>query len=107
MRTIIEMVQLTRLDCALASSGLMRAGLAQALHHARHRSVFERHLADQPLMRSVLADMALQVEAAVALVMRLCRSFDTRAVMPRRRRACACSHRPRNTGSANRTRIHL
>jgi putative acyl-CoA dehydrogenase len=77
VRTIIDMVQLTRLDCALASSGLMRAGLAQALHHARHRSVFERHLADQPLMRSVLADMALQVEAAVALVMRVCRSFDT------------------------------
>lgn len=76
VRTIIEMVQLTRLDCALASAGLMRASLSQALHHARHRSVFQRHLADQPLMRSVLADMALQVEASVALVVRLCRSFD-------------------------------
>lgn len=76
IRTIIQMVQLTRLDCAIASAGLMRATLAQALHHARHRSVFQKHLADQPLMQSVLADMALQVEASVALVMRLCRSFD-------------------------------
>ncbi len=70
------MVQLTRQDCAIASAGLMRSGLAHALHHARHRSVFQKHLADQPLMRSVLADMALHVEATVALVMRLCRAFD-------------------------------
>src|SRR5207244_2576668 len=70
------MVQLTRQDCAIASAGLMRSGLAHALHHARHRSVFQRHLADQPLMQAVLADMALHVEASIALVMRLCRSFD-------------------------------
>ena len=76
MRTIIQMVQLTRLDCAIASAGLMRMALAQALHHARHRSVFQKRLADQPMMRAVLADLALEVEAAVALVMRLCRSFD-------------------------------
>src|SRR6202045_4122954 len=76
IRTIIQMVQLTRQDCAIASAGLMRSGLAHALHHARHRSVFERHLADQPLMQAVLADMALHVEASIALVMRLCRSFD-------------------------------
>jgi len=76
VRTIIEMVQLTRLDCALGSAGLMRMALAQALHHARHRSVFQRHLADQPMMRSVLADLALELEAAVALVMRLARAFD-------------------------------
>lgn len=76
VRTIIQMVQLTRLDCAIASAGLVRAGLAQALHHARHRSVFQKYLADQPLMKSVLADMALQIEGAVALVMRLARSFD-------------------------------
>jgi putative acyl-CoA dehydrogenase len=76
IRTIIQMVQLTRQDCAIASAGLMRSGLAHALHHARHRSVFQKHLADQPLMRSVLSDMALHVEASVALVMRLCRSFD-------------------------------
>jgi putative acyl-CoA dehydrogenase len=76
IRTIIQMVQLTRQDCAIASAGLMRSGLAHALHHARHRRVFQKHLADQPLMQTVLADMALHVEASVALVMRLCRSFD-------------------------------
>src|SRR6202048_4372857 len=76
VRTIIQMVQLTRQDCAIASAGLMRSGLAHALHHARHRSVFQKHLADQPLMQAVLADMALHVEASIALVMRLCRSFD-------------------------------
>lgn len=76
IRTIIQMVQLTRQDCAIASAGLMRSGLAHALHHARGRSVFQKHLADQPLMQAVLSDMALHVEASVALVMRLCRSFD-------------------------------
>ena len=76
IRTIIQMVQLTRQDCAIASAGLMRSGLAHALHHARHRSVFQKHLADQPLMRAVLADMALHVEASTALVMRLCQAFD-------------------------------
>jgi putative acyl-CoA dehydrogenase len=76
IRTIIQMVQLTRQDCAIASAGLMRSGLAHALHHARHRRVFQKHLADQPLMQAVLADMALHVEATIALVMRLCRAFD-------------------------------
>ncbi|WP_338821550.1 acyl-CoA dehydrogenase family protein [Bradyrhizobium septentrionale] len=76
IRTIIQMVQLTRQDCAIASAGLMRSGLAHALNHARHRSVFQKHLADQPLMQAVLSDMALHVEASIALVMRLCRAFD-------------------------------
>src|ERR1700689_3710773 len=76
IRTIIQMVQLTRQECAIASAGLMRSGLGHALYHARHRSVFQKHLADQPLMQAVLADMALHVEASIALVMRLCRSFD-------------------------------
>jgi putative acyl-CoA dehydrogenase len=76
IRTIIQMVQLTRQDCAIASAGLMRSGLANALHHARHRSVFQQRLADQPLMQAVLSDMALHVEATIALVMRLCRAFD-------------------------------
>jgi putative acyl-CoA dehydrogenase len=76
IRTIIQMVQLTRQDCAIASVGLMRSGLAHALHHTRHRSVFQKHLADQPLMQAVLSDMALHVEASVALIMRLCRAFD-------------------------------
>jgi putative acyl-CoA dehydrogenase len=73
------MVQLTRLDCAIASAGLMRMAFAQVLHHARHRTVFQKRLVDQPMMRTVLADMALAAEAAVALVMRLCRSFDLAA----------------------------
>jgi putative acyl-CoA dehydrogenase len=83
IRTIIQMVQLTRQDCAIASTGLMRSGLAHALHHARHRSVFQKHLADQPLMRAVLADMALHVEASTALVMRLCHAFDRTGEEPR------------------------
>ena len=61
MRTILQMVQLTRLDCAVASAGLMRMALVQAVHHCRHRSVFQKRLADQPMMRAVLADMALDV----------------------------------------------
>jgi putative acyl-CoA dehydrogenase len=83
VRTIIQMVQLTRLDCAVASAGLMRMALAQALHHARHRIVFQKRLVDQPMMAGVLADMALEAEAAVALVMRLCRSFDLASSDPR------------------------
>jgi putative acyl-CoA dehydrogenase len=83
IRTIIEMVQLTRLDCAIASAGLMRMGLAQALHHARYRAVFQKKLADQPLMRTVLADMALTMEGIVALTMRLARAFDRAASDPR------------------------
>ncbi|HWP26220.1 MAG TPA: acyl-CoA dehydrogenase family protein [Xanthobacteraceae bacterium] len=74
--TILQMVQLTRVDCAIASAGMMRMGLAQAVHHCRHRKVFGKHLVEQPMMRTVLADMTLTVEAAVALVMRLCRAFD-------------------------------
>src|SRR5579883_1299258 len=76
IRTILQMVQLTRLDCAIASAALIRMALAQAVHHCRHRSVFGRRLYDQPMMRAVLADMALDVEAAVALIFRLARAFD-------------------------------
>jgi putative acyl-CoA dehydrogenase len=83
VRTIIEMVQLTRVDCVISSAGMMRMALAQALHHARHRTVFQKKLADQPMMRSLLADMALEVEGATALTMRLCRSFDLAASDPR------------------------
>ncbi len=79
LRNILEMVQLTRLDCAVASAGLMRMALTQAVHHCRYRSVFQKHLYDQPMMRAVLADMALDVEAAVALVMRLSRALDRAA----------------------------
>jgi len=76
VRTIIDMVQLTRLDCAIASAGLMRGALAQAVHHARHRSVFGKKLAVQPLMGTVLAALAADMEGAVAALMRLCRAFD-------------------------------
>jgi putative acyl-CoA dehydrogenase len=73
---IIEMVTGTRLDCAVASAGLMRWALANAIHHCRHRAVFGKALIDQPLMTQVLADLALDVEAATALSFRLARSFD-------------------------------
>jgi putative acyl-CoA dehydrogenase len=79
VKTIMDMVTLTRLDCAVASSGIMRAGLAEAVHHTRHRSVFGKPLIDQPLMQRVLADMALDVAAATALSFRLARSFDEAA----------------------------
>jgi len=79
IRTIMDMVTLTRLDCALASSGLMRAALAEAVHHARHRQVFGKRLVEQPLMLRVLADLALDVAAATALAFRLARSFDEAA----------------------------
>lgn len=82
VRTIIEMVQLTRLDCIISSAGMMRMALAQALHHARHRTVFQRKLADQPIMQTLLADMALELEGVVALVFRLCRAFDLAAHDP-------------------------
>jgi len=74
--SIMEMVTLTRLDCAVASAGLMRLALANAVHHCRHRRVFQKRLVDQPLMQQVLADMALDVEAATALCFRLAGAFD-------------------------------
>ncbi len=76
VRTILAMVQWTRLDCAVASAGQMRFGLAQAMHHARHRRVFGRLLCDQPAMQAVLADLALECEANTALVFRLARAYD-------------------------------
>jgi len=74
--TILEMVMLTRLDCMLGSSGLMRMALAQAIHHCRHRIAFGKPLLDQPLMRNVLADLAIEAEAALALSMRVARAVD-------------------------------
>jgi putative acyl-CoA dehydrogenase len=79
VRTIIDMVHHTRLDCTLAPAAYMRQALANALWHAEHRSVFQKKLIDQPLMRGVLADMALESEAATALVFRIARSFDESA----------------------------
>lgn len=74
--TIIEMANYTRLDCVIGSAALMRAALVQAIHHARHRVAFSRRLVDQPLMRNVLADLALETEAATVLFMRLALAFD-------------------------------
>ncbi|KPF43162.1 acyl-CoA dehydrogenase family protein [Rhizobium sp. G187] len=76
VRTILDMVTLTRLDCALSSAGMMRASMAEAVHHVRGRSVFGKKLIDQPLMTRVLADMALDVAAATALAFRVAESFD-------------------------------
>jgi putative acyl-CoA dehydrogenase len=76
--TILEMGTHTRLDCALGSAGILRAVLSHALHHARERMAFGRALAEQPLMRNVLADLALESEAATLLVLRLARAFDGR-----------------------------
>ncbi|HZR82993.1 MAG TPA: isovaleryl-CoA dehydrogenase [Candidatus Binatia bacterium] len=76
VRTIIDMVHHTRLDCVGGSAGLVRQALSQALHHASHRSAFGKLLRDQPLMRNVLADLALESEAATALFVRLARAYD-------------------------------
>lgn len=86
--TIIEMVHHTRLDCAIASAALMRQGLVQAVHHARHRRAFGKLLIEQPLMRNVLADLAVESEAATLLMIRLARSFDRRATDPQERAFC-------------------
>jgi putative acyl-CoA dehydrogenase len=76
VRTIIEMVNHTRLDCVLGGATGMRAGVAQAIHHTTHRSVFGRELAEQPLMRNVLADLAVESEAATIGALRLARAYD-------------------------------
>ena len=74
--TILEMVALTRQDCMIGSSGIMRQALVQAVHHARTRQAFGKLLVDQPLMRNVLADLALESEAAMALTLRVARAVD-------------------------------
>jgi putative acyl-CoA dehydrogenase len=79
VRTIIEMVGHTRLDCAIGSMAGMRKGVAEAINHATHRSAFGRKLVEQPLMENVLADLAIESEAATASVMRLARAYDEAA----------------------------
>ncbi|GIE94804.1 acyl-CoA dehydrogenase family protein [Paractinoplanes rishiriensis] len=76
VRTIMEMVAMTRLDCVTGSASGMRAALVQAVHHCRHRRAFGRLLADQPAMRNVLADLALESEAATVLALRLAGAAD-------------------------------
>jgi len=76
VRTIIDMVAATRLDCVLGSAGLMRQAVAQAVHHCGHREAFGARLVDKPLMRNVLADLALESEAATTLALRLAAAYD-------------------------------
>src|SRR5215210_4871777 len=103
--TIIRMVNHTRLDCLLGSTAGIRWGLAQAVHHARHRFAFGKLLADQPAMRNVLADLALESEAATAAAMRVARAYDEDAG-PFRRLATAvmkywiCKRAPEHAGEA-------
>ncbi len=85
VRTIMEMVNHTRLDCVIGAGALMRQAVAQATHHAAHRSAFGKLLADQPLMRNVLADLCVESEAATAAMMRLARAFDEGAREERQR----------------------
>jgi len=74
--TIIEMVNHTRLDCVIGAAAMMRQAVAQAAHHAAHRSAFGKRLIDQPLMRNVLADLCIESEAATVAMMRLARAYD-------------------------------
>jgi putative acyl-CoA dehydrogenase len=84
VRTIIEMVGHTRLDCVIGSAAGMRWAVANALHHTAHRAAFGRTLAEQPLMRNVLADLAVESEAATVLAMRLARAYDEEDTAVRR-----------------------
>ena len=91
VRAIIEMVHHTRLDTAVAAAGLMRAAVVQAVHHASHRSAFQKRLVDQPLMRNVLADLVVEWVAATLLVARVARSFDDPSAAPFARIAVAAA----------------
>ena len=82
VRTIIDMVQHTRLDCLVGSAGGIRAALSQALWHAAHRSAFQKRLVDQPAMSAVLADLSIESEAATALAIRVAEAFDRSAADP-------------------------
>jgi putative acyl-CoA dehydrogenase len=76
LATILQMVSLTRADCVIGSASIMRQALVQALHHTRHRRAFGKPLVEQSLMRNVLADLALESEAATALALRVARAVD-------------------------------
>jgi len=79
IRNILEMATYTRLDCAVATAGMMRAAVANAVHHCSYRTVFQKKLIDQPLMMNVLSDLAIESEAAAALSFRVARAFDRAA----------------------------
>ena len=105
--TIIEMVNLTRLDCTLGSATSMRSGLTRAIHHAQHRKAFGAYLIDQPLMRNVLADLAVEAEAATIVAMRMAGATDSavrgdeRETLLRRsalrKASTGCASAPRHT----------
>ncbi len=80
IQTMMMFMLYTRFEVALAPVGIMRLGLTHALHHVQHRSAFQRRLIDQPLMRNVLADLAIESEAATTLVMRIARAFDAASI---------------------------
>ncbi len=108
--TIIEMVNHTRLDCAIAGAALMRQGLVQALHYAAHRKAFGKLLMDQPLMSNVLADLTIESEAATQMMVRLARAFDARESDEHERAFCRiataiskywlCKRAPMHVGEA-------
>ena len=101
MRTIIEMVAATRLDCVLGSASLMRHALAEASWHVAHRSAFGSLLADKPLMQNVIADLAVESEAATALAIRLAAAVDDRSTTRTRPRCAGSRCRWRSSGSAS------
>ena len=107
IQTIIEMVNHTRLDCAIAGAGLMRQALVQAVHHARHREAFGKLLIDQPLMRNVLADLAIESEAATLLMVRLARAFDHREADARERAFCRIATAIAKYWLCKRTPVHV
>jgi len=78
IRTIIDMVAMTRFDCMVGSSAGMRQAVAQAIHHCDNRKAFGKHLSDQPLMQNVLADLAIEQEAALLLTLRIASALDRR-----------------------------
>ena len=89
VRTIVEMVNHTRLDCVLGTTAGMRGAVAEAMWHARHRAAFGRLLVEQPLMKNVLADLCLELEAATAVALRLAAAYDDPAEAAFRRIATA------------------
>jgi putative acyl-CoA dehydrogenase len=103
--TITQMVNATRLDCVLGSASGMRQGVAQAIHHARHRSAFGRLLVDQPLMANVLADLAIESQAATLVGMRLAHAVDSGEHALRRlgtavAKYAICKNAPRHAAEA-------
>jgi len=107
VQTIIEMVNHTRLDCAIAAAALMRQALVQAVHHASHRRVFGKLLIEQPLMRNVLADLAIESEAATLLMVRLAASFDARQTDERERAFCRIATAIAKYWLCKRARVHV